>query len=64
MASSGLNIQSKSISGHNVIHMHNHLVLDKMERKMNLDETVEDWNRLIDAEGPCDWLKLLSRIDD
>ena len=31
---------------------------------MNLDETIQDWDTLVKKEGLCDWLILLSKIDD
>jgi hypothetical protein len=35
-----------------------------MERKMNLDETIQDWSSIVGKEGLFDWLKLLNKIDD
>jgi hypothetical protein len=35
-----------------------------MERKMNLDETIQDWSSMVSKEGLFDWLILLNKIDD
>ena len=40
-------------------------VLDKLQRKLDLDRAIPNWSQEYkQAKSPCQWIRLLRRIDD
>ena len=40
-------------------------ILDKLQRKLDLDRAIPNWSQEYkQAKSPCQWIRLLKRIDD
>lgn len=64
MGGKGINTSMLSESNNIMTTKNDSIILEKLERKINLDNTLNDWTNLKKDDGPLDWIKLLWQIDD